>query len=82
MTYCDETIGALDWLCGISAECGGFYSTERPGQRASRSEMSRWFKKGSVYLDLSRLRATDLLPWPTAGFALTLHPKSKSKVTL
>lgn len=42
------TMTAFDWLWELNLACGGFFSTERPKQKASNSELRRWITNGSI----------------------------------
>jgi hypothetical protein len=42
---------AYDWLWELSIACCGFWSNEKPRERASNSELRRWFSKGCVSIN-------------------------------
>ena len=69
---------AFDWLWELNVICGGFFSTERPKQKVTNSEMRRWFNKGAVILNGSRIK------WDAKVLELNeivLFPKSESRRT-
>jgi hypothetical protein len=69
---------AFDWLWELNLACCGFFSTEKPKQKASNSELRRWFDKGSVVINGENCKATDLFPTIRE---LILFPKSNRRRT-
>lgn len=49
---------AYDWLWELNIACCGFFSNEKPMQKASNGELRRWFKKGCVQIN-GRIVAVD-----------------------
>lgn len=69
---------AFDWLQELNLACYGFFSTEKPGQRASNSELRRWFDKGSIHINGGRCKPFDVIPTVTE---IVLFPKSEKRKT-
>jgi len=67
---------AFDWLWELNLVCGGFFSTEKPKQKASNSELRRWFEKCSVLINGQRMKATDLVDHVET---IVLFPKSEKQ---
>jgi 23S rRNA-/tRNA-specific pseudouridylate synthase len=42
---------AFDWLWELNLVCCGFFSTERPKQKVTNSELRRWLDKGAVIIN-------------------------------
>lgn len=42
---------AFDWLMELNMACCGLWSNEKPKERASNSELRRWFSKGCVSIN-------------------------------
>ena len=42
---------AMDWLLELNFVCCGFWSNEKPKEKASNSELRRWFNKGCVSIN-------------------------------
>ena len=58
-----RTEGVMNW-----------WSTEKPCQRASNSEIRRWFAKGSILINGERAKTDDEI---IDIRSLVIHPKSK-----
>jgi hypothetical protein len=69
---------AFDWLWELNLACCGFFSTEKSKQKASNSELRRWFDKGSVIINGENCKATDLF---LTIRELILFPKSNRRRT-
>jgi hypothetical protein len=54
-----KDLQAYDVIKTLSAACYGFWSTERPGTKASGSEMKRWIKSGAVLINGKRVGLAD-----------------------
>ena len=67
---------AFDWLWELNMVCGGFFSTEKPKQKASNSELRRWFEKSSVLINGQRMKSTDLVEKVET---IVLFPKSEKQ---
>lgn len=58
-----------------------FASMEVPGKMASRSEVRRWIRQGSVLFNGEIVTETEEIDFPV--FSLVIHPKNdKHRVTL
>ncbi|MGR3302378.1 MAG: S4 domain-containing protein [Candidatus Scalindua sp.] len=53
-----------------------WWSTEKPCQRASNSEIRRWFAKGSILINGERPTVDTEIPYGKVR-SLVVHPKSK-----
>lgn len=42
---------AFDWFMELNESCYGFWSNEKPKERASNSELRRWFKKNCIEIN-------------------------------
>jgi 23S rRNA-/tRNA-specific pseudouridylate synthase len=42
---------AFDWLQELNFVCMGFWSNEKPKEKASNSELRRWFNKGCISIN-------------------------------
>jgi len=72
---------ALDILIEISKEHCGFFSTEKPCQKATNSELRRWFKNKSIIINGTTPNWDDEIDLPLNE--LVLFPKSlKRKCTI
>lgn len=69
---------AFDWLWELNFICCGFWSTERPKQKASNSELKRWFDKGAVIINGKRMKWDEKV---SVIESLVLFPKSESRRT-
>lgn len=59
--------------------CGLPLSTEKPGQRASNSEIRRWFQKQSILVNNKPIGEKDEIQFPLTG--LVFFPKGQRKCT-
>jgi hypothetical protein len=58
-----------------------WWSTERPGQIATNSELQRWFKEGSIIINYRR--AWSKMKITGDVYSIVIHPKSKkNKITV
>jgi len=70
---------ALDVLLEFHDALGGLWSTEKPGTRASKSELRRWFDNKAVVINGVAVGWRDHLEfWES----LVLFPNGKRKTTL
>jgi hypothetical protein len=44
-------MNALDWFMELNLVCCGFWSTEKPKEKASNGEIRRWFQKSCVSIN-------------------------------
>lgn len=58
-----------------------WWSTEKPCQRASNSEIRRWFAKGSIIINGIKATVDMIIPDGKVK-SLVIHPKSKSRITV
>ena len=70
---------ALDFLCSIT-ERPTFASMERPGYTATRSEVRRWLRQGSVLFNSEQVGEIEEIDFPI--ISLVIHPKNPKRVTL
>ncbi len=68
----------LDFLIQLKKLCH-FQSLERT-EKATNSELRRWFERGSVEVNGERVAWND--PVPEVWASLVLHPKSRRRCTL
>lgn len=47
---------------------------------ASKSEIRRWFQRGSVEVNGEKVQIGD--PWPVVGDSVVIHPKGRNRTTL
>lgn len=67
---------AFNVLKELNTACCGFFSTEKPKERASNGELKRWLDKGSVVINGARPK-----PFDEVGVIkdIVLFPKSDDK---
>lgn len=71
-------INAFQVMLQINEVCQ-FSSIEKKGEKASNSEIRRWFNNKAIELNFAQVAATD--PWPPVIKSLVLFPKSAKKRT-
>jgi len=74
-----ETVSAWKIFLALNDSVFGFFSTENPGKRASRSELRRWFEKGTIWMDGKPVGKEKLFP-VSSEIDIVIHPKSKQKI--
>lgn len=72
----DIEMKAIDQLNNLNLACYGFFSTEKPKQKASNSELKRWIDNGSVLINGNRVKAFDIVSSITE---IILFPKSEKR---
>ena len=65
---------AMDWMWELNQACCGFPSNEKPKQKASNSEIRRWFEKSSIIINGNKVKALDLIDHIET---IVLFPKSE-----
>ncbi len=76
----DAELTALTLLVRLSAVHEGLWSTEKPCQRASNSELRRWIRDASVEINgYCERDPFEVIDYPV--FSVVIHPKSRKRRT-
>lgn len=67
---------AYDWLWELNLACCGFFSNEKPKQKASNGELRRWFAKKCISINGAFVEANNLIDEVQE---IVLFPKNEKK---
>lgn len=74
-----DVMSAFEFIKQVSTDCH-FMSIERPGTKASNSEMRRWLTQKAVEISGQRPGPDDEIVFPLKS--LVLFPKGNKRITL